>query len=88
MAVAAKPASPGGKCLCCGEATKGGVFLPGHDARYVSRQADAFVAADADEKGKILDLLEVQLSARLMAKWVARVERQSAKNDKPIEAQA
>jgi hypothetical protein len=25
-----------GTCLCCGEATKGGLFLPGHDARFVA----------------------------------------------------
>lgn len=25
-----------GSCLCCGEATKGGLFLPGHDARWLS----------------------------------------------------
>lgn len=82
---------PGGKCLCCGDATRGGLFLPGHDARYVSVQADAFIAADPDDKGKILDLLEVQLSPKLMAKFVARVERQSVKNDrltKKVEDQA
>lgn len=28
-----------GKCLCCGDATKGGLFLPGHDARLVARLA-------------------------------------------------
>ena len=31
-----KPARTG-SCLCCGEATKGGLFLPGHDARYLAR---------------------------------------------------
>lgn len=31
-----------GNCLCCGEETKGGKFLPGHDARFVSEQV-AFV---------------------------------------------
>lgn len=25
-----------GACRCCGEPTRGGAFLPGHDARYVS----------------------------------------------------
>lgn len=74
--------SSSGACLCCGEPTRGGLFLPGHDARYVSLQADAFLAADPDEKSALLDKLETQLSPKLMAKWVARVERQAVKTDK------
>lgn len=27
---------PAGACECCGEATKGGRFLPGHDSKYAS----------------------------------------------------
>ena len=30
-----------GSCVCCAEPTKGGMFLPGHDSRYLSRTADA-----------------------------------------------
>lgn len=72
----------GGKCICCGEATRGGLFLPGHDARYVSAQADAFIEAEGDAKGALLDTLEAQLSPKLMAKFVARVERRSLKAEK------
>jgi hypothetical protein len=25
-----------GKCLCCGEPTRGGKFLPGHDSKYLN----------------------------------------------------
>lgn len=39
-----KPSRPSsGQCLCCGEPTKGGKFLPGHDSKYLNRlveQAD------------------------------------------------
>ena len=36
------PAKPKtGSCLCCDEPTKGGLFLPGHDSRYLSRTVDA-----------------------------------------------
>lgn len=86
----AKPEVTGGQCLCCGSVTRGGLFLPGHDARYVSLQADLFLAADTPEaKGAILDRLETQLSPKLMAKWVARVERQALKNQKThVESEA
>lgn len=32
-----------GECLCCNEPTKGGKFLPGHDARWLSRQVQAIM---------------------------------------------
>lgn len=31
---------PGRACLCCGETTRGGKFLPGHDSRYLVRLAE------------------------------------------------
>lgn len=31
-----KPRATSGKCECCGEPTRGGRFLPGHDAKLVS----------------------------------------------------
>ena len=27
-------------CLCCGEATKGGKFLPGHDSKWLNQKID------------------------------------------------
>ena len=30
------------ECKCCGEPTKGGRFLPGHDSRYLSRLVEQF----------------------------------------------
>lgn len=44
-----------GECLCCGEATKGGLFLPGHDSRYLS-------SAVEDVRGGVRDLASVQAS--------------------------
>lgn len=38
-----------GKCLHCGEATKGGNFLPGHDAAYVSALVKDSLAKPANE---------------------------------------
>lgn len=38
-------ASKTGECLCCGGATKGGNFQPGHDSRYVSELVEAYFGA-------------------------------------------
>lgn len=44
-----KPANPSsGQCLCCGDATRGGRFLPGHDARWLSQRAASYLET-ADE---------------------------------------
>lgn len=41
------PAKPKvGQCLCCGEATRGGRFLPGHDAKYKGATLRAARAGD------------------------------------------
>lgn len=51
---AAKPTS--GKCLCCDKATKGGKFLPGHDARYISQFVEAVISGNttaAKAKGEL-----------------------------------
>lgn len=37
-----------GSCLCCGGPTKGGLFLPGHDARLVAR-----LARSVDDGGSV-----------------------------------
>uniref|UniRef100_A0AAU6R6R9 Helix-turn-helix DNA binding domain protein n=1 Tax=Micrococcus phage Olihed TaxID=3092209 RepID=A0AAU6R6R9_9CAUD len=54
-----RAARAGGRCVCCDEPTKGGLFLPGHDSRYLSRTVDAI-------KGGV-----VTLDATLDA-WAAR----------------
>lgn len=47
-----KPSRPkSGSCLCCDEATKGGRFLPGHDAKMVSR-----LLADIDSNESVLSV--------------------------------
>lgn len=30
-----------GQCLCCGEATKGGKFLPGHDSKWLNHKVES-----------------------------------------------
>lgn len=46
-----KPAAPKvGNCLHCGEVTKGGKFLPGHDAAFVSDQVGLVLADRKNEK--------------------------------------
>lgn len=65
----------GNECLCgCGAHVKGR-YRQGHDARHLSQEAAAFVAADPDGRARILDRLESDLSPALMAKFAARVER-------------
>ena len=79
-----------GECICCGGTTRGGKFLPGHDARYVSTQAAAYVVAVAKdaadgatvgggESMKIYDAME-KLGPALHAKWIKRVEKAQAAN--------
>lgn len=34
--VSRTPRSKSGQCKCCGEATKGGKFLPGHDSKWLN----------------------------------------------------
>lgn len=67
------PRASGSVCRCCGDPTKGGAFLPGHDARYVSAQAAAFQAAtDTEGRAAIIAAME-KCSNALYAKWVKRV---------------
>lgn len=46
-----------GSCLCCGEKTGGGKFLPGHDARLVSKFYKRF------EEGEKREELEAEFAA-------------------------
>lgn len=51
------PARPRtGKCLCCDGATKGGRFLPGHDAKLVSRLLGQLDQGDASAWEQVLQL--------------------------------
>ena len=65
------PKAKTGQCRCCNEPTKGGQFLPGHDARYVSQQAKLIVEQNRQ------DLLAARLddlSPSMFAKLTKRVE--------------
>lgn len=76
----------GNECLCgCGAPVRG-TYRPGHDARYVSQQAQAFVAATPDHRAAILDRLEKELSPALMAQWLARVDRLTVNDQKVYQA--
>jgi hypothetical protein len=48
-----KPVS--GLCGCCGQPTKGGRFLPGHDARLKSRLRDASRRGDPEATQQLVD---------------------------------
>lgn len=63
-----KPAKKVGNCRCCDEPTKGGDFLPGHDARYVGMLIEA-VRKNGRPVDWALDLLvdRPRLQAKLMA---------------------
>lgn len=71
--VKSEPKPKTGKCLCCGETTGGGKFLPGHDARLLSR----FVTS-VREGEKKLDVARSEFAAlgvsdALLAKFDKRV---------------
>lgn len=63
-----KPAAPKvGECVCCGGATKGGNFLPGHDARYVSERV-ALVLGGQEKEAPTRKALE-EISSSLAGKF-------------------
>lgn len=67
------PAKPkGGQCLCCGEATKGGLFLPGHDARYLARTVTE-VKEGASLDDTMTAWARAGISEALQAKLVKRL---------------
>ena len=59
-------------CLCCGEPTRGGKFLPGHDARYLSLQLKRYL--EEDDKGAVLEEVR-QISESLLGKLQIRVKK-------------
>lgn len=61
------------KCLCCGEATKGGLFLPGHDSRYLSRTVEDIQTGVVTLDATLNAWTKRGLSEALQAKLVKRV---------------
>jgi hypothetical protein len=72
---AGRPTS--GSCLHCGEPTKGGKFLPGHDATWVTEQVAAIKAGTPGDKQRYEDLMarcvEMGISDALQGKIKKRV---------------
>lgn len=72
---AAQARAKEGKCRCCGEVTKGGAFLPGHDARYIK------ILATGINEG-VFDPIEARKSLAdkpaLLAKLDKRIETHPA----------
>lgn len=67
----AKPAS--GQCVCCGEATKGGLFLPGHDSRWLSLQVACYTEGGQD-RAEVAEYMRSRgASEALVAKFNKRV---------------
>lgn len=74
--VAKAPARPNaGKCLHCGEPTKGGLFLPGHDSTFL-----AAAARDVNERKRTLEEVtmawaQLGVSEALQGKLAKRVTK-------------
>lgn len=68
----APKAAKTGSCLCCGEPTKGGLFLPGHDARYLARTVQA-VKDGARLDDVMTEWARAGISEALQAKLVKRL---------------
>lgn len=60
-----------GQCQCCGEPTKGGKFLPGHDSTWLKTIAAQVNSGQADRTEQI-DMV-TQVSPALAAKLVKRL---------------
>lgn len=72
-------------CVCCGEPTKGGKFLPGHDARYVSTLVEAVTSKNQTKAQAVKTLKDAGASDALQAKFekshalaVAKAEKAAA----------
>lgn len=61
-----------GQCLCCGEATKGGLFLPGHDSKYLNARIADVSGVTAPED--VVDRMRTDgCSDALIAKFQKRI---------------
>jgi hypothetical protein len=59
----------GPRCLCCGEPTKGGKFLPGHDSKYLTTK----IAQLEGPWQPVYDQLVVEVSPAFADKFKKRV---------------
>lgn len=63
-----------GNCLCCGDVTGGGKFLPGHDARLVSKWAKKVAASEVTREDAIAMFVELGTSDALIAKLTRKLD--------------
>ena len=91
-----------GACVCCGAETKGGSFLPGHDARFVSSLVKTVSEANFTKTAETAarkNLKEANASERLVGKFdkslgiardkaTAKAEAAKAKAEAKAEAKA
>lgn len=66
---AAKEPKPDTFCLCCGDKTKGGLFLPGHDARHVSTLVESVMTKNQTEAAARKSLKDDKVSEALLNKF-------------------
>lgn len=66
-----------GQCLCCGGETKGGAFLPGHDARWIKALAAEVLGGAASEDEVVARAAAVSpaLEGKLRRKLAALKEK-------------
>lgn len=67
-----------GTCRCCGEATRGGSFLPGHDARFVGRLAE-MVQTKTGEWTRETALRALEDKPKLQAKLTSKLDKMGIK---------
>lgn len=71
-----KSGRTGGECLCCGEPTRGGRFLPGHDSRFLAARLAEVQAGTVSQEDQIKVVIDV--SPALAAKFEKRLKGQFA----------
>lgn len=74
-------------CVCCGEATKGGKFLPGHDARYVSTLVEAVISKNQTKAQAAKTLKDAGASDALQAKFEKSLGLATEKAEKSAAAE-
>lgn len=73
-------------CACCGEQTKGGKFLPGHDARYVSTLVEAVTSKNQTKAQAVKTLKDAGASDALQAKFEKSLTLATEKAEKAAAA--
>lgn len=61
-----------GTCRCCGEPTRGGNFLPGHDSRYLSQLVEQFKNPTAEQDPAHARRAAASISPAFLAKFDKR----------------